>query len=302
MKTNKIPFSIILPAYNEEKVIVEVLASMISASLAREIIVVDDGSTDRTGELVLDFIRAHRRKSIQLISHPYHKGDGASLKSGVRAARTAFVMFFDADGQHRSEDIEALAARVPEFDMVVGQRVNSGSPLIRRPGTRLLRWISQYLAGRKIPDLNSGFRIVRKEAVERFMHILPNGFSFTTTITLAMFEAGYSVTYVPIEVRTRDGKSTVRLSDAYRMLLLILRTITLFNPLKVFLPAAVSLFLLGGLLFVRDALRFDITLKTVMILLSSVIVFFFGLLSDQVSLLRKERNIVEGGQRGEVAE
>jgi hypothetical protein len=171
--------------------------------------------------------------------------------------------------------------------MVVGTRVNSGSPLIRRPGTKVLKWIAEYLAGRKIPDLNSGFRIVKKDIVERFMHILPNGFSFTTTITLAMLEGGYSVHYVPISIQHRQGKSTVNFKDGYKMLMLILRTITLFNPLKVFLPAALVLFIAGSVLFVRDAMRMDITLKTVMVLLSSVIIFFFGLLSDQVSLIRK---------------
>jgi glycosyltransferase involved in cell wall biosynthesis len=228
---------------------------------------------------------------IRLLSHPYNKGYGAALKSGIRAARSPYVLFFDADGQHHPSDIQALIEPLQSYEMVVGRRVNSASPLIRRPGMRVLRWLSEYLAGRQIPDLNSGFRVVSKDAVERFMHILPNGFSFSTTITLAMFEAGYSVAYVPIHVKARVGRSMVSFRDAYKMLLLILRTITLFSPLKIFLPASLLLFLTGLALFIRDALRTDITLKTVMILLASLIVFFFGLLSDQVANLRKDQEI-----------
>jgi glycosyltransferase involved in cell wall biosynthesis len=284
----KIPFSIIVPAYNEEDVIVQVLDSVTKAALAREVIVVNDGSTDHTAERIEEFVKANKKLPLTLISHAYNKGYGASLKTGIRASKTPYVMFFDADGQHPPTHIEALLKPLPSYDMVVGQRMNSASPLLRRPGKRILNWVSEYLAGRKIPDLNSGFRIIKKDAVVQFMHILPNGFSFTTTITLAMFEGGYSVAYVPIEVQARVGKSTVGMKDAYKMFMLILRTITLFNPLKIFLPVAMTLFFSGMVLLIRDALRVDITLKSVMVLLASLIVFFFGMLSDQVANLRKD--------------
>jgi glycosyltransferase involved in cell wall biosynthesis len=284
----RIPFSIVVPAFNEQEVILRVLESISEIVQAKEILIVDDGSQDRTAQVVGDFIKSHKGVPIKLISHPYNKGYGASLKTGIRAAKSPYVMFFDADGQHHSTDVDALLKALDGYDMVVGQRINSASPLVRRPGMWLLKRLSEYLAGREIPDLNSGFRVVNKAAVERFMHILPNGFSFTTTITLAMFEGGYSVVYVPIQVKARVGRSMVSFRDAYKMLLLILRTITLFNPLKIFLPACLFLFLLGIALFVRDAINVDITLKTVMILLASLIVFFFGLISDQVANLRKD--------------
>lgn len=287
--TANVPFSLIIPAFNEEAVIEEMLESLVREPIDFEIIVVNDGSHDRTAELTTKFIEKYRRKKrLVLISHPYNKGYGAALKTGIRSAKGEYVMFFDADGQHDSEDIERLLKPLEQFDMVVGARTNVASPLVRRPGMKVLKWLSEYLVGRRIPDLNSGFRAARKEALEKFFHLLPNGFSFTTTITLAMFEAGYSVTFVPIAVKRRSGKSTVSYKDAFKMVVLILRTMTLFNPLKVFLPASAFLFLVGTILFVRDAVRLDITLKTVMILLSSIIVFFFGLLSDQVSLLRKD--------------
>ncbi len=285
---SKISFTLIIPAYNEEQVIVEMLESLTQVPLTFETIVVDDGSKDQTAGLVKKFIKTHLRKSVRLFSHPYNKGYGAALKTGIRLAKGEYVMFFDADGQHESRDIETLLEPLTQYDMVVGERVNSASPLIRRPGMKLLKWLSEYLAGRKIPDLNSGFRVMKKDVIERFMHILPNGFSFTTTITLAMFQAGYSVAYVPISVRTRRGKSMVNYKDAYKMLILILRTITLFNPLKIFLPVSFFLLLIGIALLIRDILKVDITLKTVMVLLSSLIVFLFGLLSDQVSNLRRE--------------
>jgi glycosyltransferase involved in cell wall biosynthesis len=283
-------FSLVIPAYNEEKNIVAVLESLAALHLDCEILVINDGSKDDTGLRVSEYLSSQKDTThIHLHTHPYNKGYGSALKSGIRLAKTNYVMFIDADGQHNAGNIELLLAEMEKYDMVVGQRVNSASPLIRRPGMKVLRWIAEYLAGRKIPDLNSGFRVMKRDVVEKYMHILPNGFSFTTTITLAMFEGGYSVGYVPIEVRQRVGKSTVNFRDAYKMLLLILRTITLFNPLKVFLPGSISLFLLGTVLFVRDALRMDITLKTTVVLIASILVFFFGLLSDQVSNLRRER-------------
>jgi glycosyltransferase involved in cell wall biosynthesis len=284
----KVSFSVIIPAYNEEKIIIQVMESLCGISSPKEIIVVDDGSKDRTAELVTSFSESNKRMPVRLYRHPYNKGYGAALKTGIREAQSDYVMFFDADGQHHANDIKALLQQIPVHDMVVGQRINSASPLVRRPGMKILKWVAEYLAGRRIPDLNSGFRIVKKDAVERFLHILPNGFSFTTTITLAMFESGYSVAYVPVEVKARVGRSMVNVNDAYKMFILILRTITLFNPLKVFLPMAISLLLLGIVLFVRDALRMDITLKTVVVLIASILVFFFGLLSDQVSNLRRE--------------
>ena len=184
--------TIVIPAYNEEKGLSGCLDALMPAAEERgwEVIVVDDGSTDGTPGIV-------REKGVPIISHPYNKGYGAALKTGIRNATGEIVVILDSDGQHDPDDIEKLLAHTDSYEMVVGARVNQRG--IRMPGKKLLSLVANFLSGVKIPDLNSGFRAFRKETVMEFLHLCPSGFSFTTTVTLAYFRAGYSVTYVPIE-------------------------------------------------------------------------------------------------------
>ena len=181
-----------------------------------------------------------------MIRHRHNKGYGAALKAGIRAAAREIVVTFDADGQFDTNDITKLVDALEESDMAVGVRPQgAGSPTIRKPGKWLLSRTANYLAETRIPDLNCGFRALRVETAKRFLNLLPNGFSFTTTITLAMFKEGYNVAYLPIVVHPRTaGKSSVRVADGFNTLLLIIRIIALFDPLKVFLPTSALLFLL----------------------------------------------------------
>lgn len=196
--------SIVIPVYNEEKSILELVNRLKKFEYSNEIIVVDDGSTDNTYELIKD-------AGIKVIRHPYNKGYGAALKTGIRNSNSDIVLFMDADGQHKPEDVKTILEHMDTYDMVVGKRTKASKvSLLRRCGKKILKIVANYLSGREIPDLNSGFRAIRKDVVKEFMHILPNSFSFTTTITLACFLAGYSVHYVPIDAPERMGKSKIK--------------------------------------------------------------------------------------------
>lgn len=283
--------SVIVPAFNERQVIGQVLDSVTDylsqLNGNHEIIVVDDGSTDGTGDIARD-------KNVRLITHPYNKGYGAALKTGLRSALNDVCVFFDSDGQHNPQDISKLIIEMDTYDMVVGAR-SKGSfhSFFRAPGKKLLSLTANYLARRKIPDLNSGFRAVRKAPVDKFMHILPNGFSFTTTITLAMFSEAYNVKYVPVTTKQRAGKSSVSfIQDGIRTILLIIRTISLFSPIRVFFPMSLLLFFMGILSFINDGLESNwknIGDATIITFLTSVIIFFYGILADQVAHIRRER-------------
>lgn len=278
--------TIVIPAFNEEQSIPGVLHDLNAwAQRGAEIIVVDDGSTDNTARVASD-------AGARIIRHRHNKGYGASLKAGIRAAQREIVVTFDADGQFDPNDIAKLVDALEDTDMAVGVRPHgAGSPTIRKPGKWLLSQTANYLAQTKIPDLNCGFRALRVETAKRFLNLLPNGFSFTTTITLAMFKDGYNVSYLPITVRPRAaGKSSVRVADGFNTLLLIIRIIALFDPLKVFLPASALLFFLGAFYWLIDSIslhRLNIPSGAVILLVSAVMVFMFGILADQVSAIRR---------------
>jgi glycosyltransferase involved in cell wall biosynthesis len=281
--------SIIVPAFNEEEGLGKVLAGLEEwQRRGAEVVVVDDGSTDRTPEVA-------GNAGVRVIRHRVNKGYGAALKSGIRAASGEIIVTLDSDGQHDPCEIQRLLAELAECDMVVGMRGKaSHTPSLRRPGKWLLVRLANYLAQTEIPDLNSGYRAIRADTVNRFLHILPNGFSFSTTLTLALFKEGYNVAYVPITAAPRTGRSTVRpLHDGFNTILLIIRTIALFDPLQVFLPASALLFLIGILYWILDSLylhRPNIPSGAVILLVSAVVVFMFGILADQVSAIRREKN------------
>lgn len=287
--------SIIIPAYNEQDSIGEVLGSLQEWCDRAEIIVVDDASTDRTAELA-------KQAGLRVIRHLHNKGYGASLKTGIRAAAGEVIVMMDADGQHSASQIQPLLDALDDNDMVVGARgKGSDAPLLRRPGKWVLTAVANYLAQTQIPDLNSGLRAFRRNVAMRFLHILPNGFSFTTTLTLALFKEGYNVAYVPITTRPRVGSSTVnQIPHGLSTIMLIIRIIALFDPLKVFLPASAVLFLIGTAYWIGSVISHAMEVNpttsfihipsgAVILLVSSVVVFMFGILADQVSAIRREK-------------
>ena len=281
---NEPDVTIIIPAYNEEEGIADVITQLKGLSENYEILVVDDSSTDNTYKLASEM-------GVKIIRHPYNKGYGAALKTGIRNAAADIVLFMDADGQHKPSDIKKLIQHIGEYDMVVGARTKKSKiSLLRRPGKKILSITANYLAGMKIPDLNSGFRALKKGVALEFLHILPNSFSFSTTITLALITSGYSVKYVPIEAPERVGTSKIKpFRDGFRFILMIVRTISLFNPLKIFLPVSILLFLSGMSFLIYDIIHGNIGDTSLLLIISSVLIFFFGVLSDQVSVLIRGR-------------
>lgn len=293
IEDRKSEISIIIPAFNEEQSIGAVLDGLRDWRDRAEIIVIDDASTDRTAEIA-------QAAGVRVVRHLHRKGYGAGLKTGIRAAAGDIVVMMDADSEHTAAQISCLLDNFGDNDMVVGARgKGSHTPALRRPGKWLLSLVANYLAQANIPDLNSGFRAFRKVIALRFLHILPNGFSFTTTLTLALFKEGYNTAYVPITTTPRVGTSTVNpIRDGINTLMLIIRIVALFDPIKVFLPTSAALFLIGAIYWIgsgvfRYAQRiepaFHIPSGAVLVLVSSVIVFMFGILADQVSAIRREK-------------
>ena len=278
--------TIVIPAFNEDATIGEVIeqAREHCKDFLKEIIVVDDGSTDNTSAVA-------EKAGARVISHKQNRGYGASLKTGIRAAQTEFILNMDADGQHRAADVVRLWEQSKDFDMVVGNRIKLlHSPIARMPGKWVLRIMANYLTRRSIPDLNSGLRLIRKSIAVKYLHLCPAGFSFSTTMTMVMLNRGYVVHYVPIEVDKRTGGSTVSLLTGLEAIILILRIATLFSPLRVFLPVSV-LFGTFGFLWALPIFWAGEGVSTgaLLILLTAVILFMLGLLSDQISQMRLER-------------
>jgi glycosyltransferase involved in cell wall biosynthesis len=278
------PFSLVIPAYNEQQGIIPVLTHLqdllMAAGCEFEIIVVNDGSSDRTGEL----LRAHR--NIRLIEHRRNLGYGAALKTGIRHAKYPLITITDADGTYPNESIPALVALAEQADMVVGARIGANvkySTLRKIPKWFLVHF-AQWLTQCPIPDLNSGLRVFRKSVVERFLSILPNSFSFTTSITVAMLMNNYAVHYEPIDYHPRLGRSKIKpIRDTLLFVQLILRTGVYFAPLRVFLPFA-GLFFLGFLVSLSYDIFIlqDLTDKTLILLITGTQISIFALLADMI--------------------
>lgn len=276
--------SIVIPAYNEADAISSVVGVLKAAGTWHEIIVVDDGSKDSTTATA-------SAAGATVVTHPYNKGNGAAVKSGVRRATGEFILIVDGDGQHRPEDARRLVSRLGEYDLVVGARsASTQATQARRIGNNALNWLASYLTGRQIPDLTSGFRAARTEHLREFIHLLPNGFSTPTTTTLAFIKAGYNVTFEPVEARSRVGVSKIRLArDGTKFLMIILKIITLFSPLRIFLPLSLASFALGfGYAVWTIATQSHVTNSSVLLIVLAVIVFLVGLVSEQISALRFE--------------
>jgi glycosyltransferase involved in cell wall biosynthesis len=277
--------SIIIPVYNEEAVIGGVLEELISISQGKnwEIIVVDDGSPDNSANIISTF-------KVRLLRHPINKGYGAALKYGIKHAKAEYVLIMDGDGQHDPSAIANLLQYSETYDLVIGSRNQIfHSNLWRMPGKWLLGFLANYLTRQKIPDINSGFRIFRREIILKYLPICPDRFSFSTTSLIAMLSDQYSVKFVDIKIRKRIGKSSITVKTGLESLLLILRIVTLFNPLRIFIPVS-FIFIVVGIIFYFYA-YFGLnrgSVSALIIFLIGVLIFFSGLISDQIAKLRRE--------------
>ncbi|MBN1564974.1 MAG: glycosyltransferase family 2 protein [Anaerolineae bacterium] len=275
--------SVVMPAYNEAAVIDAILEQVQQQPLVDEIIVVDDGSSDQTVERVA----AH--SNIRLVQHPYNIGNGAAVKSGIRAATGDIILLMDCDGQHPPAEIPNILKDMDRYDMVVGARsAGTESQFYRDMGNWVFNTYASYIVGYPVPDLTSGFRAIRANVARSFVYLLPNGFSYPTTLTIALFRAGYAVKYHPFASPARIGKSKVRpLKDGLRFLMTLTRLATLFVPLKIFLPISL-IFLLTGGSYTIGKLALDHRFSGFGGLIFSVGVFIFmlGLVSEQIALLR----------------
>ena len=270
--------SVVIPAYNEEHAIGDVIAALLARGSWCEVLVVDDGSTDATAE------RAEQAGA-RVVRHPYNKGNGAAVKTGIREARGEVVLLMDGDGQHSAEDALRLARGVGVYDMVIGARSTSDQSLLRGLANGVFNLLASWLAGRSIPDLTSGFRAVRRERLLEILHLLPNGFSYPTTSCLAFLKAGLNVTFEPVAVRPRVGESKIRaLRDGVKFLLIILKIVTLYSPLKVFFPVSAVSFLLGAAYGLWNVHQFGkIPMGAALLIQLAVVVFLFGLISEQIA-------------------
>lgn len=276
--------TVIIPAFNEGPAIADVIAALATAGPWHEMIVVDDGSSDDTGARAV-------AAGATVVRHPYNKGNGAAVKSGIRRATGEYVMIIDGDGQHGAEDARRLIARLGEYDLVIGARAgNTQATMARRVGNSALNGLASYLTGREIPDLTSGFRAARRRYLREFLHLLPNGFSTPTTTTLAFIKAGYNVAFEPIAARTRVGTSKIRFAqDGAKFFMIILKIVTLFSPLRIFVPISLVTFTLGALYAVWNVIFHErIPNGSVLLILFALAVFLVGLVSEQISTLRFE--------------
>ena len=276
--------SVIIPAFNEGPAIANVIDALRAAGPWHEIIVVDDGSSDDTGA-------SAAAAGATVVRHPYNKGNGAAVKSGIRRAAGEYVMIIDGDGQHSAGDARRLIARLGEYDLVIGARsAETQATTARRIGNSALNRLASYLTGREIPDLTSGFRAARRRYLREFLHLLPNGFSTPTTTTLAFIKAGYNVAFEPTDARPRVGQSKIKLAqDGAKFFMIILKIVTLFSPLRIFVPISLVTFGVGVLYGVWNVIAHGrIPNGSSLLILFALAVFLVGLVSEQISTLRFE--------------
>ncbi len=275
-------YSIILPAKNEAASLETLLPKLVKAHPNAEIIVVNDGSTDNT-------LFICEENNVKVVSHPYGIGNGAAIKTGARNATGEVLVFMDADGQHKPEDINRLLQKINEgYDLVVGARSKkSQASIFRGLANSFYNKLSSYVTSRPIKDLTSGFRAARADKFKEFLYLLPNGFSYPTTSTMAFFRAGYTVTYIPIEAPKRIGKSHINLiRDGVRFVLIIFKVGTLYSPLKLFLPISFFTFSLGFSYYLYTYITAErFTNMTALMFTTAMLMFFMGLISEQITAL-----------------
>jgi len=282
--------SIVIPIYNEEKAVFPTINGikqvMSKTSLSYEIITINDGSKDNTKHIL------EQIKGIKIINHPYNVGYGAAIKTGIKNSNSNYILITDSDGTYPIQDILKLLKYVKDFDMVVGSRTgkNVKIPLLRKPAKKIINMLANFMSGHRIPDLNSGFRLFKKDLALEFFHLYPQKFSFTTTITLAFLTSGYSVKYIPINYYHRKGKSSISpVKDFVGFINLIIRIVTYFNPFKIFFTLSLILFLLAIAVFLYTSIVIGRIMDiTVMVMfLSALQIFLFGLIADLIVKNRK---------------
>jgi len=286
---NDLQTSVIVPVYNEEDAVRISLDRIRDLNLFKkyEFLYIDDGSEDNTYDII-------RQYPVKAIRHTANKGYGAALKSGIRQASGAKLILMDGDGQHDPKYIGEIDSLLEDYDMVIGERT-AGSHHVkkRKAGKKIIRKVGEYLVEQKLPDYNSGYRGIHAEQIRTMLHIMPNGFSFSTTSTLAYLKEGYNIATHPIDVTKRIGrKSNVRpVKDGTKTFMLIFRIIMLFNPMKVFLPASITIFLAGFGFGLYGYLAFDRFSNGAMVLtVLGMFLFFIGLLADQIAIMNRMKN------------
>lgn len=284
--------SIVIPVFNEAENLARVLENIRDLALPRtEIVVVDDGSSDGSGDVA-------ESAGASVVRHPYNIGNGAAVKSGIRAARGRVIVLMDGDGQHKPEDIPKLLAEADKFHMIVGARAKGSKlRLHRNAANAVYNLFASYVTNFKVQDLTSGFRLLARRDALRFIDLLPNTFSYPTTLTLAFLRSGLTVKYVPIQTLYRSGQSKISLvTDGIRFFLIIAKIATLFSPFRVFLPVSILFFLAGAANYTYTYLtEHRFTNMSALMFTAAVIVFMLGLISEQIALLRMERQ--QSGRR-----
>ena len=284
---DKTEVSIIIPAYNEAETIGDLVLRIKSFHPDIEIIVVNDGSTDDTAVIA-------RNAGAHVHSHPYNIGNGAAIKTGIRIAKGDFLVFMDGDNQHNPEDIEKMLEYFPDYDMVVGARSNGNQASWGRTfGNTAYNWLASYVAKFYIPDLTSGFRAIKANIARNFLSMLPNTYSYPTTLTLCVLRSGRSVKYLPINVLKREtGKSGISMfRDGVRFFMIIIKICTLYSPFRIFLPVSVMMFILGSANYLFSYLtqgRF--TNMSALLFIAFILIFMMGLVSEQICQMRFERS------------
>lgn len=286
--------SVVLPAFNEEESIgslIKEIRGVLGSSV--EVVVVDDGSTDATAAVA-------REHGAIVYQHHYNMGNGAAVKTGLRRARSGAVVLMDADGQHDPKDLPRLLEHIDDYDMVVGARTTgSASTWHRNLANKIYNGLATYVTQFPVMDLTSGFRVLRRKTAGSFLYLLPNRFSYPTTITLAVLKSGLRLKYVPIRSRSRLGKSKIKIvSDGPRFLLIIVKITTLFSPFRIFLPVSLLFFTLGmGYYTYTFVTQHRFTNMSMLLFVTSVIIFMLGLVAEQIAQLRMDRSEVDWNTR-----
>jgi glycosyltransferase involved in cell wall biosynthesis len=276
--------SVVLPAKNEAENLESLLPKLLKVFVDTqpEIIVVDDGSTDGTVEVC-------ERFGVTIVSHPYSMGNGAAIKSGARTASGEILVFMDADGQHDPKDIPRLVTKIHEgFELVVGARdSNTHASIVRKCGNHFYNTLASIMTGHTIKDLTSGFRATRARHFRKFLYLLPNGFSYPTTSTMAFFRSGLPVAYVPIKAAKRQGNSKINLAkDGFRFFLIIIKIGALFSPMRFFMPISLAIFSLGFCYYIYTFISFNrFTNMSALLFTTSILSFLIGIISEQISAL-----------------
>lgn len=275
--------TVVIPAFNEGKGIAATVSGLVPQGFA-EILVVDDGSTDDTAAVA-------EAAGARVVRHPYNKGNGAAVKTGIRESASKVLLLLDADTQHDPAEAGKLIGPIGTYDLVIGARALGDQSVIRATGNAVFRALASWLTDRPIPDLTSGYRAAKREALLDIIHLLPNGFSYPTTSCLSLMKSGHSVLFVPISARPRVGTSKIRpLQDGFRFILIIFKIVTLYAPLRVFAPIAFASFFTGLGYGIWNVLKFEkIPMGSALLIQLGVVVFLFGLISEQIASMQDRR-------------